>query len=463
MGARKYDAAMTDFPNDFIWGTATSSYQIEGGIDAGGRGPSIWDSFCSIPGTISDGSDGAFACDHYHRFAEDVALMQEMGAQAYRFSIAWPRIQPTGHGAPNQAGIDFYNRLIDCLIAHNITPWVTLYHWDMPLSLEQRENGWLNPAIAETFAEYARICFAAFGDRVKHWITLNEPWCSALLGYGSGEHAPGRIDNMDNAYLAAHNLLRAHAYAVDVYRSDFSNQKGQIGITNNCDWRDPATERAADKAAAQRSVEFFLAWFADPIWKGDYPTVMRELVGDRLPQFSDADKKLLLGSSDFFGLNHYSTALAAEPGQAQGEATKGNGGIFDDAHVDLSRDPNWELSDMEWPVVPDGCRKLLQWIDERYDHPDIYITENGMAHQEQLIDDQPRVNFFKGYLAACQEAIASGVQLKGYFAWSLMDNFEWSFGYQRRFGITHIDFGTFKRTPKSSYYYLQHVFTSNTL
>ena len=454
---------MTNFPSDFIWGTATSSYQIEGGAAEGGRGPSIWDSFCTIPGTISDASDGAEACDHYHRLEEDVALMQAMGAKAYRFSIAWPRIQPTGHGEANQAGIDFYNRLIDCLIAHNITPWVTLYHWDMPLSLEQRENGWLNPAIAETFAAYARICFEAFGDRVKHWITLNEPWCSALLGYGSGEHAPGRTENMDNAYIAAHNLLRAHAYTVHVYRTDFADQNGQIGITNNCDWRDPATDTEADKAAAQRSVEFFLAWFADPIWKGDYPAVMRELVGDRLPQFSDADKKLLLGSSDFFGLNHYSTALAAEPGQSQGAATKGNGGIFEDAGVDLSRDPSWELSDMEWPVVPDGCRKLLQWIHERYDQPDIYITENGMAHQEQLIDDQPRVHFFKGYLKACEEAIESGVNLRGYFAWSLMDNFEWAFGYERRFGITHIDFGTFKRTPKSSYYYLQQVFKSNSL
>ena len=454
---------MTNFPSDFIWGTATSSYQIEGGAAEGGRGPSIWDSFCTIPGTISDASDGAEACDHYHRLEEDVALMQAMGAKAYRFSIAWPRIQPTGQGEPNQAGIDFYNRLIDCLIAHNITPWVTLYHWDMPLSLEQRENGWLNPAIAETFAAYARICFEAFGDRVKHWITLNEPWCSALLGYGSGEHAPGRTENMDNAYIAAHNLLRAHAYTVHVYRTDFADQSGQIGITNNCDWRDPATDTEADKAAAQRSVEFFLAWFADPIWKGDYPAVMRELVGDRLPQFSDADKKLLLGSSDFFGLNHYSTALAAEPGQSQGAVTKGNGGIFEDARVDLSRDPSWELSDMEWPVVPDGCRKLLQWIHERYDQPDIYITENGMAHQEQLIDDQPRVHFFKGYLKACEEAIESGVNLKGYFAWSLMDNFEWAFGYERRFGITHIDFGTFKRTPKSSYYYLQQVFKSNSL
>ena len=255
---------MITFPENFLWGSATSSYQIEGAWNEGGRGPSIWDAFCTVPGRVANGDSGQIACDHYHRFKEDVALMKDLGLHAYRFSIAWPRMQPNGIGKPNPDGIRFYSELIDTLLDNNITPWVTLYHWDLPLALQVEKDGWINPDIADYFRDYADLCFEHFGDRVKHWITLNEPWVVSILGYGQGVFAPGRTSNVE-PYLAAHNLLRAHAAAVDVYRSKYqAKQGGEIGITNNCDWREPLTQNPADQAAAERAVQFFLAWFTDP-------------------------------------------------------------------------------------------------------------------------------------------------------------------------------------------------------
>jgi beta-glucosidase len=305
------------------------------------------------------------------------------------------------------------------------------------------------------FEKYARICFENFGDRVKNWITFNEPWCSSVLGYGLGEHAPGRV-SADEPYLAAHNILLCHARAVTVYRSEFSQNNGSIGITNNCDFRYPLTGSEADKAAAERSLEFFLAWFADPIWKGDYPAVMRERLGERLPQFTTEQKKELLGSSDFFGLNHYSSMLASEPilGEEENDNLAGNGGMIEDQDVKLSVDPAWSQTHMGWNIVPSGCRDLLQWIDERYDRPVIYITENGCACDEPDVEtalqDTMRSEFYSSYIQACAEAIEQGVDLRGYFAWSLMDNFEWSHGYGQRFGMCHINYETQERTPKLS-------------
>jgi len=301
---------MNIFPNDFIWGTATSSYQIEGASVKDGKGPSIWDAFCSIPGKIHNNENGDIACNHYENFKEDVQLMKKMGVKAYRFSIAWARIMPTGKGAVNKAGIQFYSDLIDELIKAGITPWVTLYHWDLPLALQLEDDGWLGNKISDYFAAYADVCFEYFGDRVKNWITLNEPWVVAILGYGQGVFAPGRVSN-DEPYLAGHQLILAHAKAYRIYKDKYQHQKGQIGITNNCDWREPLTDSQKDKDAAERALQFFLAWFADPIYKGDYPQVMKTSLGGRLPTFSKEEQKMIKGTSDFFGLNHYTTMYAA--------------------------------------------------------------------------------------------------------------------------------------------------------
>lgn len=448
---------MKCFPNKFLWGSATAAYQIEGAHDKDGRGPSIWDAFSHTPGRVFEGHTGDVACDHYHRWEEDIALMKQMGLGCYRFSISWSRIQPDGKGPLNEAGLAFYDKLIDGLLANGIQPWVTLFHWDLPLALQMEDDGLLNPSIARRFADYGRVCFERFGDRVKNWITLNEPWCSSVLGHGVAYFAPGR-KSMSEPYLAAHNLLRAHAYIVDLYRREFqATQNGQIGITNNCDWREPRSDSAEDKAAAQRALEFFLGWFADPVYFGDYPAIMRERVGDRLPEFSDEDKALLKGSSDFFGLNHYTTMLAAEPSEALADDSdiKGNGGITEDQQVALSDDPSWEKTHMDWNVVPWGCRKLLEWIDQRYGRPPIYITENGCALpgedvREVALNDTRRVAFLEGYLGACHEAIQSGVDLRGYMCWSLLDNFEWALGYSRRFGLHWVDYETGERQPKAS-------------
>ncbi|WP_166966166.1 GH1 family beta-glucosidase [Yeosuana marina] len=458
---------MKTFPNDFIWGTATSSYQIEGAAAADGKGPSIWDAFSSIPGKTFNGETGEIACDHYHKFREDIQLMKNMGVKAYRFSIAWARIMPTGKDTINEAGIAFYNELIDNLLEADITPWVTLYHWDLPLALQLEDDGWLGKNITDYFANYANVCFERFGDRVKNWITLNESWVVAILGYGQGVFAPGRISTSE-PYLAAHHLILAHAKAVQIFRNSYAHQNGRIGITNNCDWREPLTDSQEDKDAAERALEFFLAWFADPIYKGDYPQVMKERLGDRLPKFSKEEKVMIKGTSDFFGLNHYTTMYAAHSdGTNKDTNVYGNGGISEDQDVDLSLDPEWKVTLMQWAVVPWGCKKMLHWIKDRYDNPNIYITENGCSYSDELIngevDDQERLNFYKHYLESCQEAISEGVKLKGYFAWSFMDNFEWASGYKMRFGLHYVDFKTLERIPKKSALWFRDVTAKNSV
>ncbi len=456
------------FPENFVWGTATASYQIEGGVREGGRAPSIWDAVCYTPGRVLHGHNADMACDHFHRFKEDIALMKELGLKAYRFSLAWPRIIPAGFGDVNEQGVAFYSELIDCLLDAGITPWVTLYHWDLPLVLQTEFDGLINPEFPDWFAAYADVCFDRFGDRVKNWITLNEPWCSAVLGYGIGVHAPCRKLDTAEAYMAAHQLLRGHGKAVQLYRNKYQSQAGSIGITNNCDWREPLTDSDADKAASQRSLEFFLGWFCDPVYKGDYPQVMRDMVGDRLPRFTDADKAMIKGSSDFFGLNHYTTMLASEPtDQVVERNIAGNGGISEDQNVTLTEDPSWQKTDMDWNVVPWGSAKLLKWIDERYDHPPIYVTENGCAYDVPVVDgvcdDLQRLDFFKSYLTAMHGAIEDGVDLRGYFAWSFMDNFEWAWGYTKRFGLVHTDYTTQQRIVKNSMKWYSQVVQSNAI
>ena len=446
---------MPPFPDNFTWGSATSSYQIEGAPRAGGKGPSVWDVFAHTPGKTFGGHTGDMACDHYHRFREDVALMADLGLDAYRFSISWPRIQPTGYGEPNADGLRFYSELIDALLEHGITPWVTLHHWDLPSALQMEHDGWLNPRMAEFFGAYARICFEHFGDRVQHWITLNEPWVTAILGHGLGIFAPGRTSTSE-PYQAAHQMLRAHGAAAAIYHEEFQpTQGGAIGMANNCDWRQPATDSEEDRAAAQRALEFYLGWFADPLYHGDYPASMRERVGDRLPTFTDEDRARIQGSCDFFGLNHYTTMLAAHQEGGSSKAEKvANAGLTADQDLDLRFDPAWETTPMGWPIVPDGCRKLLHWIDERYDHPSIVMTENGCATDDEMVDglvnDTDRIAYLEGYMQACHQAIEEGVDLNAYFVWSLLDNFEWAQGYAKRFGLHHVDYATGERTPKAS-------------
>ncbi len=447
---------MKKFPEGFAWGCATASYQIEGAWLEGGKGLSIWDAFTHLPGKIKNGDTGDVSCDHYHRFKEDVRLMASQGLKAYRFSIAWSRILPQGRGDVNAEGIRFYSELIDALLAEGITPWVTLYHWDLPLALQMEMDGWRNPEIADLFADYAAVCFEAFGDRVKNWITLNEPWVVSIFGHANGVMAPGRVSQTE-PYQVAHQLLRAHGKAVAVYRNRFqSAQQGRIGITNNCDWREPYTDAVDDKAAAQRALEFFLGWFADPIYLGDYPEVMRQRLGDRLPTFSDEDKALIMGSSDFFGLNHYSTLYAADvkAGEIVETDPYGNGGMSEDQDVNLISDPNWKKTFIGWNVVPWGCRKMLHWIDQRYGRPEIIITENGCTCDDQLVDGQvediDRIEFLRLYLEQCRQAIDEGVNLRGYFAWSFLDNFEWALGYSQRFGLNYVDYASGQRYPKAS-------------
>jgi len=458
---------MIRFPKGFVWGTATASYQIEGAWLEGGRGLSIWDAFSHTPGKTKNGDTGDVACNHFHKYKEDIKTMADMGLKNYRFSIAWPRIQPSGRGAPNPDGIQFYSDLINALLDNGITPWVTLYHWDLPLALQTELGGWINPQMPDFFKDYSSICFEYFGDRVKNWITLNEAWVVAMLGYGQGVFAPGRISNSE-PYQAAHQLIRAHAYAVNEYREKFqSQQNGIIGITNNCDWREPLTQSDSDKQAAQRALEFFLGWFADPIYFGDYPAVMRERVGDRLPKFSANDVSYIKNSTDFFGLNHYTTMYAShiEKGEKIDIAVYGNGGIFEDQYVNLTTDKMWKKTAMGWSIVPWGCRKLLEWIEKRYDHPSIYITENGCAMDDQVVDgkinDPQRIDFLKSYITECFNAIENGINLKGYFLWSFMDNFEWASGYSKRFGIHYVDYSTGKRIPKDSAKWFQKVIEAN--
>lgn len=442
------------FPNNFVWGSATSSYQIEGAWNVDGRGPSIWDAFCQIPGKVFNNDTGNVACDHYNKMKEDVALMKAMGLKAYRFSISWSRILPQGRGEVNEKGIQFYSDLIDELLANDIEPWVTLYHWDLPLALQLEMDGWLNKEIADVFTDYANLCFERFGNRVKNWITFNEAWVVAILGYGQGVFAPGRISNSE-PYLAGHHILIAHAKTVKSYRENYQQkQQGKIGITNNCDWREPLTDSKEDKEAAERALEFFISWFTDPIYFGHYPKSMIERLGERLPKFTEEEKQMLVGSTDFFGLNHYTTMMASEAKEVEQGSVYGNGGLSEDQDVNLSLDSAWELTEMKWAVVPWGCRKLLEWISERYDYPDIVITENGCAYDDKLINgevnDNKRIEFFEGYLEECSKAINNGVRLTGYFMWSFMDNFEWASGYSKRFGVHYVDFETLERTPKAS-------------
>ncbi len=421
------------FKREFVWGAATSSYQIEGAATKDGRGPSIWDTFSATPGKVDGGDTGAVAADHYHRHPEDIALMKELGLGAYRFSIAWPRIQPDGSGRIEQRGLDFYRRLTDGLLEAGIEPWPTLYHWDLPQPLEDA-GGWPERDTALRFAEYAAVVHEALGDRISHWTTLNEPWCSAFLGYATGRHAPGRTDPAA-AVRAVHHLLLGHGLAAAAL------SEARIGITLNLSHVSPYA--ATDQDAVRRIDGLQNRLFLDPVLLGEYP---RDVIADlsALTDFSfvrPGDLKAIAAPLDFLGVNYYSPSLVSEGGEGP-TAYPGS------EHIAM-RDGGRPRTGIGWEIDPDGLLQLLTRLDRDYPVPPLYITENGAAFPEEL-HDSGRISYLDGHLRACAEAIARGVPLDGYFVWSLLDNFEWSYGYAQRFGIVHVDYATQKRTLKDS-------------
>ena len=429
----------------FTWGVATSSYQIEGGAKEGGRGPSIWDTFSRVPGAIVNGDNGDIACDHYNRYSEDLDLIKWLGVNAYRFSIAWPRIFPNGTGNPNQVGIDFYDRLIDGALERGITPWPTLYHWDLPQALQDK-GGWNNRECAQWFAEYAHLMAEKFGDRVKNWTTLNEPFCSAWLGYLFGVMAPG-IKDLQTAINASHHLLLGHGLATQAIRS--VNSDLRVGIVLNLTPATPLHDSAADLAAAKLADGFDNRWYADPIFKGSYPKDIVEGFGKEVPIHS-GDMQAISSPLDFLGINFYTRQTITSDESAKPLPYKP---ILVDGV---------ERTAMGWEVHPQSLSDIIMRVHHEYAPPEIYITENGSAWEDSMvdgkIDDKSRVSYLERHLDAMLAAKSQGAPVLGYFAWSLMDNFEWAFGYSKRFGIVYVDYETQVRTVKASgHYYKERI------
>ena len=449
------------FPPSFVWGTATSSYQIEGAAHEDGCGESIWDRFSHTPGKIEDGSTGDVACDHYHRWRDDIELMKELGLQAYRFSIAWPRILPEGRGRVNQAGLDFYDRLVDGLLEKGITPFATLYHWDLPQVL-QDQGGWPARATAEAFVEYADVVSRALGDRVKHWITHNEPWCASMLSYQIGEHAPG-LHDWPAALAAAHHLLLSHGWAVPVLRGN--SPDSEVGITLNFTVATPASSSDEDEAAARVFDGYFNRWFVDPLYRGAYPDDMigqytREghLPASGPPFVHARDMEAIAAPIDFLGVNYYTRAVISKAMLEMGEN-------MPEALPDM---PGVERTEMGWEVYPQGLHDLLLRLHTGYNPSKLYITENGVSYSDGpgadgRIHDERRTRYLRDHFAASKRAIDEGVPLAGYFVWSLMDNFEWAKGYTQRFGIVWVDYETQQRVPKDSALWYRQVIEDNAL
>jgi beta-glucosidase len=446
---------MTDkyaFPTDFIWGTATSAYQIEGSPTADGAGRSIWHRFSHTPGNTWLDQTGDVACDHYRRYKDDVAIMAELGANAYRFSIAWGRILPHGTGAVNKKGIDFYSRLVDALLARGIKPNATLYHWDLPEALDDR-GGWLNRDVADWFADYATTIFDALGDRVKLWSTLNEPWVVTDGGYLSGVLAPGH-SNLFEAPIATHNQLRSHGKAVERFRAANAAKDGKIGITVNLEPKYPASDSLEDQTAVRRADAYMNRQFLDPVFLGSYPDELREIFGEAWPDWSAEDMRLIKQPIDFVGVNYYTRRVEQYYPDHLPLRTKH---VPQPQHVETAT--NWE-------VFPEALTKVLLWVTERYGKPAIYITENGAAFYDPphtidgKIEDPLRVEYYRQHLRAAHDAMQKGADVRGYYAWSLLDNFEWAHGYSKRFGIVHVDYSTQQRTIKSSGRYYASVIAS---
>jgi beta-glucosidase len=429
----------TTFPARFLWGAATSAYQIEGSPLADGAGPSIWHRFVRTPGMVRDNDTGDVACDHYRRFESDVDLMKQLGLNAYRFSIAWGRVLPDGRGHVNPAGLGFYERLVDRLLAAGIEPMVTLYHWDLPAALDDR-GGWLNPDVADWFADYARVVFRALDDRVKLWVTLNEPWVVTDGGYLFGTLAPGHRSGFE-APIASHHLMRSHGKAVQAYRAQ---GRHQIGLVVNIEPKYPASDSAADRAATERAHAYMNRQYLDAALLGRYPDEMRDVFGEAWPQWPAQDMALIQQKLDFIGVNYYTRSVTRNDDSSWPVRA---------ARV-LQKQATYTATD--WEVFPQGLTDTLVWIKQRYGDIPQYVTENGAAFfdppvaEGERVDDPLRVDYYRKHIGALADALRAGVDLRGYFAWSLFDNLEWAHGYSKRFGLVHVDFETQRRTPKAS-------------
>ncbi len=438
----------------FTFGVATAAYQIEGAVLEDGRGASIWDTFSHTPGRVAGGDTGDVACDHYHRYAEDVDTLRDLGVESYRFSIAWPRVLPGGAGAVNLPGLDFYSRLVDTLLDNAIEPVVTLYHWDLPQPLEDL-GGWTARDTASRFADYAAVVAGALGDRVHRWITLNEPWCSSMLGYGTGRHAPGRTEG-EGALAAAHHLLLAHGLAVPAIRS--ADPAAQVGVTLNLQPISSASARPEDLRAAERSLMNANLLFTDPLLAGRYPQLARQ-VYQPITDFGfirPGDLELISAPLDFLGVNYYFPSVIADAPHAEPDAASRTAADIGAKAVIAD---GADLTDMGWPIDADGLFRLLAWLKSTYPTlPPIYITENGRAGADVVsagpaVHDAERIRYVDDHLAAVTRAIAAGVEVRGYYYWSLMDNFEWAEGYSKRFGLVWVDYATQQRIRKDSFHW----------
>jgi beta-glucosidase len=449
--AGRHDELINRLPRTFRWGVATSAYQIEGAVAEDGRTPSIWDTYCRVPGAIAGGDTGDISCDHYHRMPGDVALMRELEIDAYRFSVAWPRVQPGGRGPVNPAGIGFYDRLVDELLAQGVDPWLTLYHWDLPQELEDA-GGWPVRDTAYRFADYAQLVYDRLGDRVTHWTTLNEPWCSAILGYVEGEQAPGRRD-FAAGYHAVHHLLLGHGLAAQRLRASARGPL-DLAITLNLSTSNPATDAPEDVAAARSADGLGLRLYLEPLVHGRYPEdVVADLAlrGVRLP-VRDGDLETINAPLSTLGVNYYFSMLSSGTGE--------DGSTHDADGLPIRRGVPYgrPRTAMGWEIMSDDFRDLLVRLGRDYPGLPIVITENGAAFVDKpdadgYVDDEDRVEYLAAHLAAVAEARAAGTDIRGYFAWSMLDNFEWSYGYDKRFGIVRVDYETQRRIPKRSAYW----------
>jgi beta-glucosidase len=441
---------MIQFPPNFLWGTATSAYQVEGSPTADGAGPSIWHRFAHTPGLIRDGSTGDVACDHYRRYRDDVALMRTLGTNAYRFSVSWSRVLPRGRGPVNPAGLDFYERLVDALLEQGIEPMVTLYHWDLPAALDEL-GGWLNPDIAQWFAEYAAIVFRRLDGRVTTWTTLNEPWVVTDGGYLHGTLAPGHRSRFE-APIASHHLLRAHGQAVTAYRAE---GRHRVGIVVNLEPKYPASDDPADRAATTRADAYMNRQYLDPIFLGRYPDELAPMFGEAWPRWGADDLALIRQPIDFLGINYYTrNAVHFDPRAWLLQAAP-------------TIQPRATYTETGWEVYAPALTDTLVWVKERYGNPPMYVTENGAAFFDPPVvegnglADPLRVSYLRQHIAAVHAAIQRGADVRGYFVWSLLDNFEWAHGYSKRFGVVHVDFQTQRRTPKDSARFYSRVIASN--
>ena len=433
----------------FTWGVSTSSYQIEGAANEDGRGQSIWDTFCKVPGKVVNFDNGDMACDHYHRYKEDLDLMKWMGVKAYRFSVAWPRVIPDGVGRVNEMGLDFYDRLIDSLLEREIAPWLTMYHWDLPEALQLR-GGWNNREIVEWFGEYSEVLTSRFGDRVKNWMTLNEPFCSAWLGHLYGDMAPG-IKDLQTALNVSHNLLMSHGLACQVIRSNVS--EANVGIVINVTPAVPATDSQEDGNAAQLADGFDNRWFLDPVFGRTYPADVIDALGAS-PEIHSGDMKLIAQDLDFLGVNFYSRQTVAADQNSKPLPIRS-----------VNRE-NVKRTAMNWEVHPQAFEEILLRISKEYSPKAIYITENGSAWNDEVINgeiiDDERIDYLVRHLDAMRSARDRGAPILGYFAWSFLDNFEWAYGYEKRFGLIYVDYKTQKRTPKKSAFFYRQLLLNGT-